>query len=437
MSVRTNWIESRFALLNGAPTFLTLAERGATRPHEVALELPAAWKTSVTSLAPVAGEAHRYRAPTTTSWSTRRSSLGNPTVHRFEVDGKPHVLANEGEAGVFDGERAAADVARIVAEHARFWGGLPYERYAFLNVLSEAGGGLEHKNSTVLMASRWATGTRRAYVNWLTLAAHEHFHAWNVKRLRPVELGPFDYERENPTTSLWIAEGFTDYYEHLLVRRAGLTTDAELIDGDRLRHPRSADDARPACAAGRDRLARRLDQVLPPRREHAEHGHQLLHEGRRHRASCSTPRSAQATNGGKSLDDVMRLAYSRYSGAKGFTRSRVPGGRARGRRAATSARGGRRCCRRPRSWTTTRRSTGSACASSRSISRRRRTGQGVARRHHEERRRPPGRDAGPPRHAGAPGRRQRRRRDPGHRRLPRPRRRARSPARAVRARAAR
>ena len=118
--------------------------------------------------------------------------------------GKPHVLANEGEAGVFDGNRAAADVGKIVAEAARFWGGLPYERYAFINVLSETGGGLEHKDSTVLMASRWATGTRRAYVNWLTLAAHEHFHAWNVKRLRPIELGPFDYERENPTTSLWI-----------------------------------------------------------------------------------------------------------------------------------------------------------------------------------------------------------------------------------------
>ena len=155
---------------------------------------------------------------------------GNPTVHRFEVAGKPHALVNEGEAGVFDGKRAADDLAKIVAEAARLWGSLPYERYVFINVLSEGGGGLEHKNSTVLMASRWATSTRRTYINWLTLAAHEHFHVWNVKRLRPIELGPFDYERENPTTSLWMAEGFTAYYEHLMVRRAGLTSDAELID---------------------------------------------------------------------------------------------------------------------------------------------------------------------------------------------------------------
>src|SRR5436190_22415942 len=128
MSVRTNWIESRFALLNGAPTFLTLAERGVTRPHVVALSLPAAWKTSVTSMAPVANEAHHYRAASYDELVDSPILVGNPTVHRFEVGGKPHVLANEGEAGVFDGNRAATDLEKIVAEAARFWGGLPYER---------------------------------------------------------------------------------------------------------------------------------------------------------------------------------------------------------------------------------------------------------------------------------------------------------------------
>jgi predicted metalloprotease with PDZ domain len=318
MSVRTNWIEARFALLNGAPTFLTLAEKGATRPHVVALSLPAAWKTSVTGLAPVEGEAHRYRAASYDELVDSPILVGNPTVHRFLVEGKPHVLANEGEAGVFDGNRAAADLARIVGEHARFWGGVPYERYAFINVLSEASGGLEHKDSTVLMASRWATSTRRTYANWLRLASHEHFHAWNVKRLRPIELGPFDYERENPTTSLWIAEGFTAYYEHLMVRRAGLTTDAELIDG-----------------VGAD--IRDL-QTTPGRLTQPVESASLDAWVKYYRPDENTPNTAisyytkgaviafvldarirAATNGAKSLDDVMRLAYSRYSGAKGFT----------------------------------------------------------------------------------------------------------------------
>jgi len=318
MSVRTNWIESRFALLNGAPTFLTLAERGVTRPHVVALSLPDAWKTSVTSLAPAGGEAHHYRAASYDELVDSPILLGNPTVHRFEVGGKPHVLANEGEAGVFDGERAAADLAKIVAEAQRFWGSLPYERYAFINVLSETGGGLEHKDSTVLMASRWATSTRRAYVNWLTLAAHEHFHAWNVKRLRPVELGPFDYERENPTTGLWIAEGFTAYYEHVLVRRAGLMTDAELIDG-------ISSDIRDL-------------QTTPGRLTQPVETASLDAWIKYYRSDENTPNTAisyytkgsviafvldakirKATNGAKSLDDVLRLAYTRYAGAKGFT----------------------------------------------------------------------------------------------------------------------
>jgi predicted metalloprotease with PDZ domain len=324
MSVRTNWIESRFALLNGAPTFLTLAERGAARPHLVTLALPAAWKTSVTSLAPVTGQAHSYRAASYDELVDSPILAGNPTVHRFEVDGKPHVLANEGEAGVFDGKRAAADVTRIVAEHAKFWGGLPYERYAFINVLSEGSGGLEHKDSTVLMASRWATSTRRPYVSWLTLAAHEHFHVWNVKRLRPIELGPFDYERENPTTSLWIVEGFTAYYEHVMVRRAGLTTDAEMIDGigadirDLQATPGRL--AQPVETASMDAWIKyyRPDENTPNTAVSYYTKGAVI-------AFILDAKIRTATNGAKSLDDVLRLAYSRYAGAKGFTEAEFKG----------------------------------------------------------------------------------------------------------------
>ena len=186
-----------------------------------------------------AGGPHRYRAPDFDTLADSPIVLGNPAVYEFTVDGKKHYLVNEGEGGVFDGARAAKDLEAIVREHRRMWGSLPYDKYLFLNLLTEAGGGLEHKNSTVLMASRWATRTRRAYVAWLELASHEFFHAWNVKRLRPVELGPFDYENEVHTKSLWIAEGV-----HRLLRRSG-------------RAPRRAVDARrvPRLAVGQDRGA--------------------------------------------------------------------------------------------------------------------------------------------------------------------------------------
>ncbi len=288
----------------------------------------------------------------------------------------------------------------------------------------------------MLMASRWATSTRRAYVNWLTLASHEHFHAWNVKRLRPVELGPFDYERENPTTSLWIAEGFTAYYEHLMVRRAGLTTDAEMIDGitsdirdlqttpGRLTQPVEtasldawikyyrSDENTPNTAISYYTKGAVIAFVLDAQ---DPQGHQRREEPRRR--------------------DAARLQPLRRR--QGLHRGRVQGRRARSRRArlrrvvdvgAADDRGAelRRGARVARP----------ALQAGRSGTRRG-SGQGVARRDDEERRRPPGRDAGEARHAGAPGRRQRRRRDPGHRRLPRPRRRAGSTAGAVRRRAAR
>jgi len=324
MSVRTNWIESRFALLNGAPTFLTLVERGVQRPHVVTLVPPASWKTCETSLPSVSGAPCQYRAASYDELVDSPFILGNPAVHRFVVGGKPHVLVNEGEAGVFDGERAAGDLAKIVAEAERLWGSLPYERYVFINILSETGGGLEHKNSTVLMASRWATSTRRAYVNWLTLAAHEHFHAWNVKRLRPIELGPFDYERENPTTSLWIAEGFTAYYEHVLVRRAGLMTDVELIDGvgADIRELQTTPGrlAQPVVTASADAWIKyyRPDENTPNTAISYYTKGAVI-------AFLLDAKIRQATTGAKSLDDVMRLAYSRYSGAKGFTETDFKG----------------------------------------------------------------------------------------------------------------
>jgi predicted metalloprotease with PDZ domain len=229
MSVRTNWIEAGFALINGAPTFLTLADTTA-RPHEVILKPANGWRGSFTGLPAMSGGEHRYRAPDFDTLVDSPILLGNPAVYEFLVDGKLHYLVNEGEAGVFDGEQASRDLQAIVREQRRFWGDLPYDKYVVLNVITEASGGLEHRNSTVLMTSRWATRTRRAYLSWLELASHEFFHVWNVKRLRPVELGPFDYENEVHTRSLWMAEGVTDYFAELLVHRAGLSTREEYLD---------------------------------------------------------------------------------------------------------------------------------------------------------------------------------------------------------------
>jgi predicted metalloprotease with PDZ domain len=318
MSVRTNWVEARFALINGAPTFMTLADM-ISRPHEITLNPAAGWRRSMTGLEPLAGGEHRYRAADFDTLVDSPILLGNPAVYEFSVDGKPHYLVNEGEAGIFDGPRAARDLEAIVREHRRFWGELPYDKYVILNVLSEtANNGLEHKNSTVLMTSRWTTRTRNAYLGWLTLASHEIFHVWNVKRLRPVELGPFDYENENHTRSLWIAEGITDYYGDLLVHRAGLTTRDEFFDYlSRMIEDLQTTPGRAVQSAELASFDAWIKYYRPD--ENSPNVTISYYTKGAVLAFLLDARVRKATNGTRSLDDVMRAAYLKYSGPRGFT----------------------------------------------------------------------------------------------------------------------
>ncbi|HWF11505.1 MAG TPA: PDZ domain-containing protein [Bryobacteraceae bacterium] len=316
MSVRTNWVEDSFAFVNGASTFVTLVESPG-RAHEVQLELPPHWPRSITGLQ-ACGGAHRYRAQNYDILVDSPILCGDPATWSFEVNGIPHVLADEGEHGVWDGPRSAADAERIVRQHMALFGALPYERYVFLNLLVEARGGLEHRNSMCLMASRWSTRTRHAYLGWLHLVSHEFFHVWNVKRLHPVELGPFDYENENYTRSLWVAEGITDYYGPLAVRRAGLSTVDEYLD--------ALSDTIRALDATPGRLEQSLEQsswdawikLYRPDENSVNTTISYYTKGAVV-AWLLDVRIRSATGGAKSLDDLMRAALARFCGGSGFT----------------------------------------------------------------------------------------------------------------------
>ena len=155
-------------------------------------------------------------------------------VHEFVVTGAP---------ATFDGKRLLSDSQRICKEVIRFWGDeatLPYPRYVFmLNAMDNNYGGLEHKASTALICKRedlprvgesaQQKDMRQGYQNLLTLICHEFFHTWHVKRMRPVELAHYDYSRENYTELLWFFEGVTSYYEYILVHRAGLLTQEQML----------------------------------------------------------------------------------------------------------------------------------------------------------------------------------------------------------------
>ena len=317
MSVRTNWIESDFALINGAPTFLTLAD-SPERPHEITLTLPASWARAMTALPPLAGRPHSFRAPSYDVLVDSPILLGSPAIHDCEIDGRMHRLVNEGEAGVFDGVRAARDFESIAHEHHRFWGSVPYSSYVCLNLITESGGGLEHCDSAVLMTSRWATRTRKAYLGWLELASHELFHVWNGKRLRPIALGPFDYEREAHTHSLWVVEGITDYYGDLLLHRAGLSTREEFLAS----------------------LSAKIEalETTPGRAVHSIVNASFDAWIKFYRPDENTPNTSisyyikgsvvaflldtmirRVSSGRRSLDDVMRAAYAKYAGERGYS----------------------------------------------------------------------------------------------------------------------
>ncbi len=317
MSVRTNFVDSHFALINGAATFITLPGE-LDRPHQVRFELPAGWSRVTTSLAAADDSGRVFRAADFDELVDSPFHLGNPAVHEVVVEGVPHRLVNEDEAEVWDGALSIADIGRIAQAHRRLWGGFPYPDYTFINLLTETDGGIEHKASTVLMASRFATRTRESYVGWLSLVSHELFHAWNGKRLRPVELGPFDYENEVHSRGLWWVEGVTSYYDDLLVRRSGITADDEYLK---------------LLSKAITKLETSPGRKVQPLEE-ASFDAWIKHY-RPDESDVNTRMSyytkgavvaflldmeiRRATSGKKSLDDAMRLAYSRWSGALGFT----------------------------------------------------------------------------------------------------------------------
>ncbi|HYT88075.1 MAG TPA: hypothetical protein VEL76_05100 [Gemmataceae bacterium] len=319
-SVTGNWVGADLLVLNGGPSFVTLVDK-ARRPHEVRLELPPQWKRSMTGLdAAPGGQSHHYRAADYDTLVDSPIVAGNLAVTEFDVDGSKHFVVAAGDTAQWDGTRAAADLRKIVEENRRLWGALPFKKYVFLFVVREkggGGGGLEHANSALMFSSAAATRGKGPNLTWLMFVSHEYCHAFNVKRLRPVELGPFDYEKPPRTTGLWVAEGLTTYYGDLLVRRAGLCdTDAYL--------------ARLSGHIGRlQKTPGRLVQTLEQASADVWTSSLSGVGGGAKTVSYYVKgpvvgflldaKIRRATKGAKSLDDLMRLAYRRYGGEKGFT----------------------------------------------------------------------------------------------------------------------
>ena len=301
------------ALIDGPLTyaFITGTERLPARVH---VDVPAGWQV-VTGLTPTS-EPRNYFASSVDVLLDSPVLTGPSTslhVSRFDVDGAPHRVAYWRSLATvpFDTSRFVHTTAVAVRAARQVMGELPYREYAFLYV-DGAGGGLEHLNSTTIgiAAARLARDPAAA----ASVTAHEFFHLWNVKRLRPRELGPFDYARAMRTPSLWWSEGVTDYFAGELTRRSGLRDSAaavrefETAIGDYLNNPGS----------GRVSPERSSLTAWDPPAVNGGYAISYYLQGKL-LGELLELRLRSASGGRRGMDDMMRSLYDRFSGPVGFT----------------------------------------------------------------------------------------------------------------------
>ena len=242
-SVRTAWLDTRRGFFNGTSLFMQVL--GQTEERVTLNVTPPEslhrWRLA-TSMKPLKVRANgfgTYGAENFDELVDHPVEMGEFWEGQFKSRGVLHRLVVAGAPPRFDGDRLLKDTQQICESIMKFWHGRGrpfFDRYVFLlNVLPSGYGGLEHRNSTALLAQhsdlpkRQARNDHEGYLNLLGLISHEYFHTWNVKRLKPTEFSPYRYQSENHTELLWFFEGFTSYYDDLLLHRAGLLSTAQYL----------------------------------------------------------------------------------------------------------------------------------------------------------------------------------------------------------------
>lgn len=221
ISDRTRYADDTHAFLSGSAVFMWNPPRRG-EASVVRLEgAPSEW-TVATGLEPVGDDPRVLASPDYDVLVDSPIQIGELETTSFEYEGKPHEIAIWGR-GDWDMDALERDFEMIVRDQHEVFGELPYERYVFLlHVAPGLGGGTEHLNSTIMQTRPSTFESESAYQGFLGLVSHEFFHTWNVKQLRPSGIHPYDYEKENYTKLLWVAEGTTSYYDDLSLVRTGL-----------------------------------------------------------------------------------------------------------------------------------------------------------------------------------------------------------------------
>lgn len=218
LSVRTSFLDDSHGYINPASVLLYVNDF-ANLPQDINIEPYKNFKVVSTALKGTGK--FTYQAKNLDELIDSPIEIGNHKVWDFKVNGIPHQIAFYGTTKV-DSVKFLADVTKVCEEAQKVVGEHPCDHYLFImHNIGRGTGGLEHLYSTTCSVSRSAYESERGYQGVLSLLAHEYFHLWNVKRIRPKSLGPFDYENENYTHNLWLSEGMTSYYSGVILQRMG------------------------------------------------------------------------------------------------------------------------------------------------------------------------------------------------------------------------
>ncbi len=228
LTVRTSEVNSEHAFLNNSGVFMFV--RGyENRKCILKINLPPDWEKISTGLTKESDSV--YSAENYDVFIDSPVEAGNQNILAFDINGISHFICLSGK-GNYDEDTLIKDFRKIAEEEIKLLGGeIPYKNYTYIiHLVEKGGGGLEHLNSFVVQFPRWNFTNEKIYKKFLGLVSHEFFHLWNVKRIRPEALGPFDYDNENYTKGLWVAEGWTSFYDNLILRRSNILTNEEYYE---------------------------------------------------------------------------------------------------------------------------------------------------------------------------------------------------------------
>ncbi|SHK46824.1 M61 family metallopeptidase [Hymenobacter psychrotolerans] len=319
LSVRTSFLDAAHGYVNGTSVFMYPAENQAL-PSTLEVKPAPGWTQVSTSLKPAGGQ-FTFRSSSYDELADSPIEIGTHKVLSFEAAGTPHTIAMFGQGVKYDEAKLLTDIKKVCEEAHRVVGKNPLDRYLFIiHNIDRGTGGLEHLFSTTLSVSRNAYSTEGGYKGFLGLVAHEYFHLWNVKRIRPVALGPFNYDQENYTRMLWVSEGGTEYFSNLIVQRAGFVTPdgylADLSNGIGRVENTPGNKQQSAAESSYDAWIK----YYRPNENSANTGISYYDKGELIGAVLDLM-VINETKGQKSLDDVMRYLYDEYYTKKqrGFT----------------------------------------------------------------------------------------------------------------------